>query len=57
MHGWGHNLQIANNRVYNNSGTLAGGISVGQGEFPEAYLQGDGATQPRSRVLPEPAAK
>jgi hypothetical protein len=38
VHAWGHNLQIANNRVYNNSGTLTGGISVGQGEFPPAYL-------------------
>jgi hypothetical protein len=36
VHGWAHNLQIANNRVYNNAGTLSGGISVGQGEFPGA---------------------
>jgi hypothetical protein len=36
VHGWAHNLQIANNRVYNNAGTLSGGISVGQGEFPPA---------------------
>ncbi len=35
-HGWAHNLQIANDRVYNNAGTLSGGISVGQGEFPIA---------------------
>jgi hypothetical protein len=34
VHGWAHNLQIANNRVYNNAGTLSGGITVGQGEFP-----------------------
>jgi hypothetical protein len=40
VHAWGHNLQIANNRIYNNSGTLSGGINVGQGEFPGAYLQG-----------------
>jgi hypothetical protein len=40
VHGWGHNLQIANNRVYNNSGTLSGGINVGQGEFSSAYLGG-----------------
>jgi hypothetical protein len=39
-HGWAHHLQIANNRVYNNAGTLTGGISVGQGEFPTPYLQG-----------------
>jgi hypothetical protein len=40
VHAWGHNLQIANNRVYNNSGTLTGGITVGQGESPDAYLAG-----------------
>jgi hypothetical protein len=40
VHGWGHNLQIANNRVYNNAGTLSGGINVGQGEFPPSYIQG-----------------
>ena len=36
VHGWNHNLQIANNRIYNNAGTLSGGITVGQGEFPDA---------------------
>jgi hypothetical protein len=36
VHGWAHYLQIANNRVVNNAGTLSGGISVGQGEFPIA---------------------
>jgi hypothetical protein len=41
VHGWGHNIQIANNRVQNNAGTLSGGINVGQGEFPPAYIQGD----------------
>ncbi len=40
VHAWGHNLQIANNRVYGNIGTLSGGISIGQGESPDAYLQG-----------------
>ena len=40
VHAWGHNLQIANNRIANNSGTLSGGINVGQGEFPEPYLGG-----------------
>jgi hypothetical protein len=39
-HGWGHYLQIANNRVYNNAGTLSGGISVGQGEFAPPQVQG-----------------
>src|SRR5207248_9921149 len=41
VHGWGHELQIANNRITNNSGTLSGGINVGQGEYPPPYIQGD----------------
>jgi hypothetical protein len=40
VHGWAHNLQIANNRVFNNAGTLSGGISVGQGEFPPGIVAG-----------------
>jgi hypothetical protein len=40
IHAWGHNLQIANNRIYNNSGTLSGGINVGQGEYPPSYIKG-----------------
>jgi hypothetical protein len=36
VHGWNHNLQISNNRIYNNAGTLSGGITLGQGEFPDA---------------------
>jgi hypothetical protein len=39
-HGWAHHLQVANNRVYNNAGTLTGGIGIGQGEFPTPYVQG-----------------
>ncbi len=39
-HAWTHNLEISNNRVYSNIGTLSGGINVGQGEFPDAYLNG-----------------
>jgi hypothetical protein len=42
-HGWGHNLQIANNRISSNAGTLSGGINIGQGEFPPAYVGGAGA--------------
>ena len=48
VHGWAHNLEIANNRIYNNQGTLAGGISVGQGEHPPAYTQGG--------INPDPAS-
>jgi hypothetical protein len=40
VHAWGHNLQIANNRVHSNTGTLTGGITIGQGEFPPANIQG-----------------
>jgi hypothetical protein len=46
VHGWAHNLEISNNRVYNNVGTLTGGISVGQGEFPPSYLQGSATNAP-----------
>jgi hypothetical protein len=37
-HAWGHNLQIANNRIFSNIGTLSGGINIGQGESPDALL-------------------
>ncbi|PYX40900.1 MAG: hypothetical protein DMG81_04980, partial [Acidobacteria bacterium] len=39
-HGWAHNLEISNNRIRNNQGTLTGGITIGQGEHPDAYLAG-----------------
>jgi hypothetical protein len=42
VHGWAHNLQLANNRIYNNAGTLSGGINLGQGEYPPSYIQGAG---------------
>jgi hypothetical protein len=41
VHGWAHFLEIANNRVTNNTGTLTGGITVGQGESPDALLAGN----------------
>jgi Bacterial cadherin-like domain len=40
VHGWAHNLQIANNRIYNNTGTLGGGITIGQGEHIDVQLYG-----------------
>ncbi len=43
IHGWGHNLQVANNRITSNAGTLSGGINVGQGEFPPSYTGGGAA--------------
>jgi hypothetical protein len=48
VHGWGHNLQIANNRVANNTGTLSGGVTIGIAETPDAYLTGD--------VIPPPGS-
>jgi hypothetical protein len=39
-HGWNHNLQVGNNRIISNAGTLAGGINLGQGEFAPSYIQG-----------------
>jgi hypothetical protein len=44
VHSWGQYIQIANNRVNNNSGTLSGGISLGQGEFTDAYLAPNSGT-------------
>ncbi|PFH08600.1 hypothetical protein BCF11_0965 [Collimonas sp. PA-H2] len=46
VHGWNHNLEIANNRIYGNAGTLSGGIVVGQPEVPDAIIAADGVTQP-----------
>ncbi len=43
VHGWAHFLEIANNRVHGNAGTLTGGISIGQGEFATPYIQGGAA--------------
>jgi len=51
VHGWAHNLQIANNRVYNNAGTLSGGMSIGQGEFPPGVtVASTGATAPAAAI-------
>ena len=38
VHGWAHNLEIANTRITANAGTLAGAINVGNGETPDAYV-------------------
>src|SRR5262249_27008670 len=48
VHGWAHNLEISNNRVHNNQGTLSGGIVIGQGEHPDAYLVGSAIPAPGS---------
>ncbi|HXK02474.1 MAG TPA: choice-of-anchor D domain-containing protein [Verrucomicrobiae bacterium] len=41
VHGWAHKLEISNDRVYNNTGTLTGGIVIGQGESPDALIAGN----------------
>jgi hypothetical protein len=54
VHAWGHNLQIANNRIYSNEGTLSGGINLGQGEFPPGYLGGSIANSDPGSCVNEP---
>jgi hypothetical protein len=41
IHAWAHNLEIANNRIYNNTGTMTGGITVGQAEAADALITGN----------------
>ena len=38
VHAWGHNLEVANTRIFGNQGTLAGAINVGNGEIPDVYI-------------------
>ncbi|PTB18449.1 hypothetical protein C9I57_22900 [Trinickia symbiotica] len=45
LHGWNHNMQVANNRVQANAGTLTGGITIGQVEVPDATIAADGVTE------------
>jgi hypothetical protein len=47
LHAWNHYMQVANNRVYNNGGTLSGGLTVGQPEAPDAV---DGAVDESSLI-------
>jgi IPT/TIG domain len=57
VHGWAHDLQIANNRVLNNQGTLSGGITIGQGEHPDVPLVGGGTTTiPPGSCIPDPGS-
>ncbi len=50
VHAWNHQLEIANNRVYNNAGTLTGGITLGQGEFPPQYTGAASRTRCQAHV-------
>ncbi|WP_197422927.1 Ig-like domain-containing protein [Burkholderia sp. ABCPW 14] len=45
LHGWNHHMEVSNNRVFANAGTLTGGIIVGQVETPDATIAADGVTQ------------
>ena len=56
VHAWAHNLQIANNRVLNNQGTMSGGITIGQGEHTDVPLEGGNAaatTVPPGSCIPD----
>jgi hypothetical protein len=35
LHAWNHYMEVSNNRIYNNGGTLSGGITIGQPEVPD----------------------
>jgi hypothetical protein len=57
IHGWNHFLEVANNRVYANHGTLSGGVNLGNGEVPPPFLNdgticGNGVPQPRPLCPP-----
>ncbi|MBV8803653.1 MAG: hypothetical protein JO042_01375, partial [Sinobacteraceae bacterium] len=51
VHAWGHYLQVANNRIQNNAGTLSGGINLGQGEFPPSYISRGADNEPPGSCL------
>ena len=40
VHGWNHYLEISNNRMTGNAGTLTGGITLGQAEVPDPTVGG-----------------
>jgi len=40
LHGWNHLMEVSNNRVRSNAGTLTGGITIGQMETPPATMVG-----------------
>jgi hypothetical protein len=43
IHGWNHHLEVSNNRITGNAGTLTGGIEVGLSEVPDPTLVGTDA--------------
>src|SRR5882762_522713 len=40
VHGWNHLMEVSNNRVYANVGTLTGGITIGQMETTDGTIVG-----------------
>src|SRR5262249_36786952 len=46
VHGWHHNLEISNTRIHGNHGTLTGGITIGNGEFPDPFIAGAASENP-----------
>ena len=44
VHGWGHSLEISNNRIKGNGGTISGGVLVGQLEVPTSTTVSGQAT-------------
>jgi hypothetical protein len=54
VHGWAHNLQIANTRISANHGTLAGAINLGNGETPDAFVNDQVECNVNPAVMPCP---
>ena len=54
VHGWAHNLEIANTRIAGNQGTLAGAINLGNGETPDAFINDGVECGARPSVVPCP---
>jgi hypothetical protein len=46
LHAWNHFLEVSNNRISANHGTLTGGITVGTGEFPDPFIIGGDVPPP-----------
>ena len=46
VHAWNHYLEISNDRISGNAGTLSGGITIGQADSPDAVLDARGVQQP-----------
>ena len=54
-HAWNHNLEVSNTRVHSNHGTLTGGITIGNGEFPDPFICDAAALDGTASVARQPA--